>query len=64
MPMAAGPNATYLTSAHFRALATHCRSHSLPIVNPDMLARIERRAAEWAERADTLEAYELSISAE
>ncbi|MDB5397380.1 MAG: hypothetical protein JWM91_4886 [Rhodospirillales bacterium] len=58
--MPAGPTANYLTAAHFRALAAHCRSHSLPIVNPEILERIERRAAEWTERAAALEAYELS----
>jgi hypothetical protein len=58
------PHANYLTSAHFRALAAHCRSHSLPIVNPEILARIDRRAAEWAERAKALEEYEHSIATE
>jgi hypothetical protein len=62
--MSSGPSATYLTSAHFRALAAHCRSHSLPIVNPEILERIDRRAAEWTERAIALEAYEMNIAAE
>jgi hypothetical protein len=62
--MQAENTASYLTASHFRALAAHCRSHSLPIVNPEILARIERRAAEWAERASALEAHEMGIAAE
>lgn len=53
-----------LTAAHFRALAAQCRSHSLPIFNAETLARIDRRAEEWLERAVAMEEQELAIAAE
>jgi hypothetical protein len=56
--------ANLLTASHFRALAAQCRSHSLPILNTEILARIDRRAEEWIERALAIEEQELAIAAE